>query len=89
MNGDADRQHQRAHCGDLRVSRKITGVDDAHGHPLRQIVQSDGQHQHRRSLKPAVWAFSLRAAPVQMGNNVVQGEKEQDAKPESDDGGDK
>ena len=75
MNGDTERQC-KCRSGADRTTRQHAGQHYTHRHPLRDIMQRNRQHQHRRFAQAA--GFSLRALRIQvkMGHKGVQQKEE-------------
>ena len=61
---------------DTAVSVEPPGVDRAHRHSFRNIVQRHSQGQHGCFSKTAFDALGLRAAAVQMRNQPIQSQQE-------------
>ena len=89
LNGDAQRQCQRARRRDLRLTGEITRIDHADGHAFRNVVQRDGEHHHGCACQLALRAFGLAAVLMQMRNDMVEQQQKQHADVKADDGGHK
>ena len=69
--------------GDLSRPGKVSGIDYAHCHTLRDVVQRHRQNHHGGALELAFWPFSLQTVLVQMRDEMVQQQQKQDAQPET------
>ena len=50
-------------------------------------MECDGKHHHGRALEPAFGALGLPALDMQMRDHMIQRQQEQNANPESQEGG--
>ena len=57
----------------------------AYRHPLRDVVEGDGQHQHGGPPQAGAGPLRLIAALMQVGDRPVQRQQEQDAHPKASD----
>ncbi len=81
---DAQGQCHGPGGGDLGAAGQVSGVDHAHGHPLGDVVQGDGQHHHGGALEPAGRALGLAAVLVDVWDRMVQQQQKQHADPKAD-----
>ena len=83
LDGNAKGKCQRPGGGDLGSSGKVAGIDHAHCHTLRDVVQRHRQNHHGGALELAFWPFGLQTVLVQMRDEMVQQQQKQDAQPET------
>ena len=83
LDGNAKGKCQRPGGGDLSRSGKVSSVDHAHCHTLRDVVQRHRQNHHGGALELAFGAFGLQAVLVQMGDEMIQQQQKQDPQPET------
>ena len=83
LDGNAKGKCQRPGGGDLSRSGKVSGIDHAHCHTLRDVVQRYRQNHHGGALELAFWPFGLQTVLVQMWDEMVQQQQKQDTQPET------
>ena len=83
LYGDAERKRHRAAQGDAGLAGKIARKDNAHGHPLRDVVQRHRKDQHGRTRKGARGTLRLVREGMQMGNQMIERQKKQDPEPKA------
>ena len=76
LYGNADGKCKCAHCSQIGIARKISGIDHADCHPLRNIVQCDCQYKHRCLFQFCLRSFRFLIADVQMWNHMIQKQQE-------------
>ena len=89
LDGDAKGKRQCPHGRDGCTARYIARIDYTDGHALGDVVQRDGQHQHRGAGKAAVGAFGGIGTLVQMRHRHIQQQQKADTQPKADGGRDK
>ena len=88
LNGDADGERQRSARGDKGTAGEIARIDDADGHAFGNIVDGDGEDEHRGAGERRRHAFGLVRVLVEMGHGHVEEKEKENPDPETDDGGD-
>lgn len=86
LDGDAERQGYRSGHGHIGVVLHGSGQSHAHGHPLRDIVEGDGEHEFGCPREVGAGAFALIAVDVLMGDNDIEKKEKENAAQESGDG---
>ena len=85
LDRDADGQCKRTRCADFCTAREEPRIDHADRHTLGNVMQRDRKHHHGRLCKTAFRPLRRLAVAVQMGNDAIEQQQEQNARPKADD----
>ncbi len=87
LYGDTDRERHGAGQRDVHRALYQTGQHDAHGHPLGDVMQRDGEDEHCHAFQSGrPNSFGLIGMEMEVRDNTVEQKQEGDA-PQKADGG--
>ncbi len=87
LDGDADRRRQGCRRGYADPVAQRPRYDDSHGHAFRDIVDGDGEGEHRSPGHTGLQALRPVVSYVQMRSKVVYGKEEAHSEDEARGGG--